>query len=119
MARHDTREIAAVTELGAALERLADALAKPQLDAILTGESAIEAALARMPSVLVVAPESRSQLQREVEQARHMLIRCRRLGAALTDFVRISFEAQGRGPAYGPRAGSPPTYNGSALNTRV
>ena len=99
MARHDTREIAAVTELGAALERLADALAKPQLDAILTGESAIEAALARMPSIL--------------------LIRCRRLGAALTDFVRISFEAQGRGPAYGPRAGSPPTYNGSALNTRV
>jgi hypothetical protein len=119
MTRHDTGEIAAVAELRAALERLADALAQPRLDALLAGESAIEAALARVPSVAVVAPESRGQLQREIEHARHMLMRCRRLGAALTDFVRVSFEAQGRGPAYGPRAGSAPTYNGSALNTRV
>ena len=38
----------------------------------------------------------------EVEGAHNALLRCRRLGAALGSFVRISLEAQGRNE-YGPR----------------
>jgi len=47
-------------------------------------------------------------------------LRCRRLGSALSDFIRLSFEAQGRAPGYGPRDGAAPlAYAGRGLNTRA
>jgi hypothetical protein len=46
-------------------------------------------------------------------------MRCRRLGASLGDFVRISLEAQGHRPEYGPRPGATMPYAGQALDTRV
>ena len=119
MTGHDTQAIAAVTRLRDALEQVAAALARPQLDVLLAGETAIEAALTQMPPLDGLPMDQRHLVRQELEHARRALMRCRRLGAALTDFVRISFEAQGRGPSYGPRPGTPPAYNGSALNARA
>jgi len=53
----------------------------------------------------------------EVEKAHAALLRCRRLGAALGSFVRISLEAQGLNE-YGPRKGAT-SYAGQALDARV
>jgi hypothetical protein len=46
------------------------------------------------------------------------LLRCQRLGTSLRDYIRLSFEAQGRGEEYGPRQ-SALEYAGQALNARA
>ena len=45
-----------------------------------------------------------------------LLLRCRRLGSALGDFIRVTFEAQGRETGYGPPDDA---YAGHAVNARV
>jgi hypothetical protein len=110
--------VAATTRLRNALQQVADALATPQIDALLAGEGALERALAAMPRVAAIDASQRESVGREVDEARRALMRCRRLGAALTDVVRIAFDAQGRGPAYGPR-GATPAYDGRSVSTRV
>jgi hypothetical protein len=102
--------------LRAALEASADALARPSLDALLASELAVEAALAELPPVGTLTAEDRALVRAELDGARSALLRCRRLGSGLTDFIRLSFEAQGRVPGYGQPE---PVYAGRALNERV
>ena len=129
MTEHGTRAMAAATNLREALEQTAAALASPRLETLLSGETAIEAALSSMPAAhklpastmpaLDELPaDERLAVRRELERARGALLRCRRLGTSLRDYIRLSFEAQGRGNDYGPRA-SATTYGGQALNARV
>lgn len=118
MSDQGARALAAVTRLRVALERIADALARPHLGTLLAVESEIERALEEMPPTIESFPaDERCAICAEVEGAHDALLRCRRLGAALGSFVRISLEAQGRAE-YGPR-GSMPAYAGQALDARV
>ena len=97
------REAAAATaQLREALERMAAAMTTADLDALLEAEGALEAALHRLaalPETLTLA--DRDVVRAEVRAARLTLQRCRRLGAALLDVVRLSLEAQGRHTCYG------------------
>jgi hypothetical protein len=117
MSEQGTRALAAVARLRAALERTADALAQPNLETLLAGESEIEVALAELPATFELAPEERRAVRVEVEAAHAALLRCRRLGAALDSFVRISLDAQGL-TEYGPRKIAA-SYAGQALDARV
>lgn len=92
----------ATRQLRQALEDIAGALTSANLDALLDAEGALELALLRLstlPSTL--PPSDRDAVRREVQAARQMLQRCRRLGASLMDVVRLSLDAQGRGQGYG------------------
>jgi hypothetical protein len=117
MSEQGMRALAALARLRASLERTAAALAQPDLDTLLAGESEIEVALSELPATFELSPEERRAVRAEVECAHAALLRCRRLGAALGSFVRISLEAQGRNE-YGPRKGATP-YAGQALDARV
>jgi hypothetical protein len=112
-----TRAVAAVARLRVALERTAGALARPDLETLLAGESETEVALAELPAIYELSPEERRAVRVEVEKAHAALLRCRRLGAALGSFVRISLEAQGLNE-YGPRKAAT-SYAGQALDARV
>lgn len=94
---------AAAERLREALEHTAAALANPQLDTLLAGETAIEAALSSIPPLEDLPAEERLAIRRELERARGALLRCRRLGTSLRDYIRLSFEAQGLAGEYGPR----------------
>jgi len=116
MSDQGARAVAAVARLRAALEQTASALARPQLDALLAGETEIELALAGMPILASMTAEERQLVRQEIEKTSGAVIRCRRLGAALGDFVRTSLEAQGRSE-YGPRRAAPDA--GQAFDARV
>ena len=114
-----TRAVTAAATLRDALEETAAALASPKLETLLAGESAIEAALGAMPPLDELPADERLAVRRELERARGALLRCRRLGTSLRDYIRFSFEAQGRGDDYGPRQSAAIAYAGQALNARV
>ena len=111
--------VLATVRLREALERIAAALIHPSVEPLLDGEMAIERALADMRPLDQLSDEERVVARRELEQARAALLRCRRLGASLTDFVRLSLDAQGRGPSYGPRPDTSATYAGAGIDTRM
>ena len=117
MSEQGTRAVAAVARLRVALERTAGALAQPDLETLLTGESEIEVALGELPATYELSPEERRAVRQEVEGAHTALLRCRRLGAALGSFVRITLETQGHSE-YGPRKVAT-SYAGQALDARV
>ncbi|HVQ12247.1 MAG TPA: hypothetical protein VMS40_01600 [Vicinamibacterales bacterium] len=117
MSEQGTRAVAAVARLRLALEHTAGALAQPDLAALLAGESEIEVALAELPATYELSPDERRVVRGEVERAHAALLRCRRLGASLGSFVRISLEAQGLSE-YGPRKAAT-SYAGQALDARM
>jgi hypothetical protein len=117
MSDEGTRATAAVMRLRLALERTAAALAQPDVEQLLAGESEIEVALADLPAVYSLSDEERRTVRVEVEGAHRALLRCRRLGSALDSFARISLEAQGCSE-YGPRRTATP-YAAQALDARV
>jgi hypothetical protein len=84
------------------LEEAADALAAADLERLLTCEARIHASLTHLASSRL-SDEARARLADEIAGARHALARCRRLGAALNDFVRIGLAAQGVDEGYGPK----------------
>ena len=106
----------AIVRLRSALEASADALASPTLDGLLAAELAIEGALADLPPLDDAAAPERALARAELDRARAALLRCRRLGSALGDFVRLSFEAHGRSSGYGSYE---PVIAGRTLNERV
>jgi len=119
MTEQGARAVHAAATLREALERTATALASPRLETLLDGEAAIEQALSAMPPLETLSGDERLAVRRELERARGALLRCRRLGKSLRDYIRLSFEAQGRGEDYGPRQSAAITYAGQALNARV
>jgi hypothetical protein len=87
--------------LRAALERVGDGLAASRLDHLLDSEIALAAALAVLPTERGEVDEERDQVLQELVRARTALTRCRRLGGALSQMVRVSLGAQGKFGAYG------------------
>jgi hypothetical protein len=106
----------AAARLRTTLEAAADALATADLTALLATEAAIDAALADLPSLDGLVPADRAAVRAELDAARGALLRCRRLGSGLGDFIRVSFDAQGRGAVYGRPDVS---FAGYAFNERV
>jgi hypothetical protein len=84
-----------------ALESLAAALTGVRLDALLASEARLADILADIARVPPGAPFDRAATARELAGARAMLLRCRRLGAAMGEVARISLAAQGGQPGYG------------------
>lgn len=95
--------VRAIAQLRQSLEEAADALAHAHLDRLLACEARLEGALVQLPTH-GLSPELRAALAPEIERCRTALGRCRRLGAALHDFVRMGLSVQGLGNEYGPRA---------------
>jgi hypothetical protein len=93
--------VRAASRLRGALEQAADALATPRLDTLLACEVAIEEALCDLPPLEGLDPAERTFVRGELDRARAAMLRCRRLGTSLGDFIRLTFEAQGRTPGYG------------------
>jgi hypothetical protein len=90
----------AVAALRSALEEMASALAEGSLDRLLACEARIESALEQLP-MRDVAANARAAVRAEVEGARAALVRCRRLGLALDEFVTTGFAARSVDGGYG------------------
>ena len=99
--------VRAVAALRAALEDTADALANAHLNRLLDCEARLETALLQLPRKNV-SIEMRRAVMAEVEFARAALTRCRRLGLALDEFIRLGMAAQGLGSGYGRTVTTPP-----------
>jgi hypothetical protein len=102
-----------------ALEEIAAALTAADLDGLLRAEATLELAMRRLASLPPnLAQADRDAIRREVHAARQSLNRCRSLGSALLDVVRLSLEAQGRNPGYGRHDDPSRGYGPRAVNTR-
>ena len=113
------RPATAAARLRAALEATADALAVPNLEALLNVESALSAALAALPTVRTLDAAGRLAAREDLKAAQAALARCRRLGGSLDAFVRVSFEARGQSIGYEPARGAASTLSGRAFQTRA
>lgn len=97
-----TRQVVEATgHLREVLERTADALATADLDALLRSEVDLALAITSVTPPRALTPDDRVAIRDEVEGLQQALVRCRRLGGALLDVVRVSQQAQGRTPSYG------------------
>jgi hypothetical protein len=114
------RDIALCTaQVREALEEIAAALTAADLDGLLRAEATLELAMRRLASLPPnLAQADRDAIRREVHAARQSLNRCRSLGSALLDVVRLSLEAQGRNPGYGRHDDPSRGYGPRAVNTR-
>ena len=107
----------ALSRLRAAMDETAAALATADLDRLLAADAALQAALTELPARRAVDLPERPQVRVELELARAALLRCRRLGASLTDFVRLSLDARGLG--YEPERMAAAALAGAVLNERA
>ncbi len=117
MESQSTQESA--VQLRQALEQTADALAKARLDDLLAAGEALEVALARIPRGRTPSPADADRLRAEIDAARAALLRCRRLGVSLGDFVRATFDVQGGATEYDPSRQAAAALTGRRLNTSV
>jgi hypothetical protein len=109
---------AATAELRRALDRVARALGEADLDRLLDAENGLELAVRRLMSLPRTMPDvDREALRLEIRAARQALDRCRALGGALLDVVRLSLDAQGRSPGYGRHQDAAAGYGARAINT--
>ena len=118
LAKVDRDATAATADLRRALDRVARALGEANLQGVLDAENGLELAVRRLAAVSRSMPDvDRDALRLEIRAARQALDRCRALGGALLDVVRISLDAQGRGPGYGRREDPAAGYGARAINT--
>ena len=111
--------LTATARLRAALERTATALAEADLDALLATDSELQGALNAMSTLAKADPSDRATFRRELEGAAAALLRCRRLGAGLSDYVRVSFEARGGQLGYEPTRATAAALTGRSVSHRV
>jgi hypothetical protein len=117
-----TRAVSATMRLRLALEGAAESLAHAQVEGLLASEGALAFALAELPSMEGLASPERDAVRRELEAAERALLRCRRLGSTLSDYVRFtlaSHDAATGGSGYAPDARNDAEFAGRGLNTRV
>jgi hypothetical protein len=111
--------IQAASRLREALEQSAAAMAAGQLDALLAGEAALEHALTDLPFPADFPDDERHALRAELDGARAALLRCRRLGGSLTDYVRLTLHAHGRAADYDPQRAAASALGGRSLSMRA
>src|SRR5262245_53860079 len=110
--------LTAVSRLRTALEGTAAALATADLDRLLAADTALQAALQALPRLASVNPEERLQVRRELEAAAAALLRCRRLGVGLSDFVRLCLDTHGH-LGYEPTRTAAAALTGRGFTHRV
>jgi hypothetical protein len=110
---------ASARELRQALEQTAVALAKARLDDLLAAGEALEVALARIPRTPTSSMAEAERVRAEIDAARAALLRCRRLGVSLSDFVRATFDVQGDATDYDPSRQVAASLTGRQVNTSV
>jgi hypothetical protein len=117
-----SRAVSATIRLRLALEGAAAALAHAQVEGLLASEGALEFALADLPPMNTLNGGERDAVRRELEAAERALLRCRRLGSTLSDYVRLTLASHAAGrsaPGYTADARSDAGYAGRGLNARV
>jgi hypothetical protein len=117
-----SRAVSATIRLRLALESAAEALAHAQVEGLLASEGALEFALAELPPMQELPDGERAAVRRELEAAERALLRCRRLGSTLTDYVRLTLASHtaANAPAgYAPGASREADYAGRGVNARV
>ena len=116
-----SRAVSATIRLRLALEGAAEALAHAQVEGLLASEGALEFALAELPPMQGLPSEEREAVRRELEAAERALLRCRRLGSTLTDYVRLTLASHNaQAPSgYSSDARSETDYAGRTVNARV
>jgi hypothetical protein len=92
--------LTAAAGLRTALEQAGDGLATARLDAVLDSEISLAAALAVLPTERGEVDTERDQILQELVRARTALMRCRRLGGALSEMARVTLGARGMIGAY-------------------
>jgi hypothetical protein len=116
-----SRAVTATIRLRLALEGAAEAMAHAQVEGLLASEGALEFALAELPPMQGLRESERDAVRRELEAAERALLRCRRLGSTLSDYVRLTLASHGAHDAssgYSPAASR--VRSGQAgLNARV
>ena len=78
------------------LDETAAALARADLDQLVSCEAQLQTALSALASTWPIAGD-RAQLTADLEQLRASLTRCRRLGGSLMQSVQTSLDAIGTG----------------------
>jgi len=111
--------VVAASRLRAAIEETAAALAGADLQRLLASDALLQKVLSDLPTPASLDADGRARLRHEVEDAQTALRRCRRLGAALTDVVRYSLDAQGRGLGYEPSRMPASALTGRTFNGRA
>lgn len=84
---------------------------------MLAAGEALEVALTRIPRAGNPSREDPAQLRAEIDAARAALLRCRRLGVSLSDFVRATFDAHGAAAGYDPSRQAALSLTGRGVNT--
>jgi|CXWL01.1.fsa_nt_gi hypothetical protein len=102
-----------------ALERAATALSTARLDDLLAAGEALEMALAQIPRASATSVTDPDRLRAEIDAARGALLRCRRLGISLSDFVRATFDAHGGATGYEPSQQAAAALSGRGIDTSV
>ena len=116
-----SRAVSATIRLRLALEGAAEALAHAQVEGLLASEGALEFALAELPRMDGLVSDERDAVRRELEAAERALLRCRRLGSTLTDYVRLTLASHSTATnpsGYAPDARGD-EYAGRGVNARV
>jgi len=106
----------AASQLRQALEQTARALADARLGDMLAAGEALEVALTRIPRAGSSSQEDAERLRAEIDAARAALLRCRRLGVSLSDFVRATFDAHGAAAGYDPSRQAALSLTGRSVN---
>ena len=107
-----------VTRLRRVLDTIGDALSSAAYDRLVEAEAELAAALPE-PVVPRHPAGADPRLAREIQAARIALVRVRRLGASLTDVIRLTLRAQGRDPEYGPHGACPVSDETGSLDRSV
>ena len=112
--------VVAASRLRAAVEETAAALAGADLQRLLACDALLQKVLTDIPpSVSLPSAQDRARLRHEIEEAQFALRRCRRLGAVLSDVVRLSLGAQGQGLGYEPARTAAAALTGRTFNGRA
>ena len=111
--------VVAASRLRAAVEETAAALAGADLPRLLAADALLQKVLGDIPPSSSLTAKDRVRLRTEVEEAQAALRRCRRLGAVLSDVVRLSLGAQGQGLGYEPARATAAALTGRTFNGRA
>lgn len=115
----ESRSSNAAARVRAAVEATANALARADLDALLSAEAGLTSVFNDLSLLRSLDPDQCRVLRDELLATQVALARARRLGASLGDYVRLSLEARGQGAGYDPAPLAAATLTGRGFQTRA
>ena len=111
--------VARLAQLASALERLAQALATANPEALAACEAPLEAAMSHVPTPTELSGDPAPVVAGHLRRVQQALDRCRSLGRATTEVITASLSAQGIAPGYHPTGVGVPGPRLSHLEVRV